>query len=613
MRLRGFALAVLSLSFNPTAWADEPVHREEVVVTADRLERPVRETGSDVTIIDEAEIKRRGATFLADVLRGQPGVGVTQTGGPGGQVAVRLRGEEGYRTLLLIDGMKVSDPSGTQVTPYFTNLPASNIERIEIVRGPQSLLYGADAIGGVINIITKRGAPGTQFGGSAISGSFGTVAGSAHLRGAQGLFEWSLAGEQYDTDGFSAKNGPGFVEDDGFDNGYVHGIIGISPGENLRLEAIARYTDSEVEFDAFSDSDSVLYTEQFAGQLSAKGSWDGFGAEAKLAYFSQNRADYDSGAPNVFGSRFDAERDRADFLATWQIAPSHRVLGGFDFEHERATTDALDTGRDATGVFAEWIGRFDQLFLSAGARFDDHSQFGDHTSWRGTAAYLVRLRESGTIKLRASYGTGFRAPSLFELYDGFSGDPTLKEETGYGWDTGIDVIFARGSLSLTYFDQHIEDEIRFDPTFFVYFQSDSHSTSRGVEFSGEVLLTDGLTLAGSYTYTDARVASRDAENGLPRLRRPRHSGSATINYAFLDGRANVNAAFEFAAKHEDGFFIFRTPLDGHGVVNLTASFAIIDGIELAVKGVNLFDEQYVEASGYATQGASIYGGISAAF
>jgi vitamin B12 transporter len=629
MRLRALSCAVLSLAFVSSAFADEPVQKEKIVVTATRLPQPQRETGSDVTIVDEQEIKRRGATFVIDVLRGQPGVTVTQAGGLGGQVSVRLRGEEGYRTLLLIDGIKVSDPSGTQNLSYFTNLPANGIERIEIVRGPQSLLYGAEAIGGVINIITKRGAPGVQYGGTALAGSFGTTDLQAHVRGASGIFDWAVQGSRYDTDGFTSNEGPGFSEDDGFKNRLVHAVFGLTPSENTRVEAVARYTDSAADFDRFFDSNSALYTEHFAGALAAHGAWDNqrITADAKIAYFDQNRGDYENGAPfNCLpfscASRFDSERWRGEASGSIELWSGQRLLIGGDIERETAMTDFLNESRRSTGVYGEWIARFgDDLFFTAGLRYDNDSQFGDRLTWRTTGAYLVPLIDGlEPVKFHASYGTGFRAPSLFELFDGFSGNPTLHEETGRGVDAGVDVVFPRGSFSLTLFDQQIEDEIRFDQTiFFTYFQSQTTSKSRGVQLEVSYELLDGLILTGDYTYTDAKIASNDTENGLARVRRPRHSGSIAANYSFFEGRANLNANLQFSAKQEDlifpppFFLAAHTPLDGQAVINLAGSYEVTPGIALLVKGVNVFDERYQEALGFSTQRASIYGGISAAF
>jgi vitamin B12 transporter len=254
-------------------------------------------------------------------------------------------------------------------------------------------------------------------------------------------------------------------------------------------------------------------------------------------------------------------------------------------------------------------------------RFDNDDQFGDHLTWRATGAYLASLVDGWEpVKFRASYGTGFRAPSLFELFDASSGNPNLREETGQGVDVGVDVNFPGGTFGVTVFDQRIDDEIRFDQTtFFRYFQSQSTSTSRGVELELSYELWDGLTVSGDYTYTDAKIASNDAENGLARARRPRHSGSVTANYSFFAGRANLNANLEFAAKQEDVdfpppfFLLSHTPLDGHAVVNLAGSYEVMPGIALTLKGVNVFDERYEEVLGYATQRASVFGGVSASF
>jgi vitamin B12 transporter len=390
-----------------------------------------------------------------------------------------------------------------------------------------------------------------------------------------------------------------------------------------------RYTDSAADFDRFFDSNSVLYTEQFAGALSGHGAWDNqrITADAKIAYFEQNRGDYENGVPYSCppfscGSRFDSDRWRGEASGSLELVHGQRILIGGDIERETALTEFLDKSREATGVYGEWIAHFgDAFFATAGLRYDSDDQFGDHLTWRATAAYLVPLIDGiEPVKFRASYGTGFRAPSLYELYDSFSGNPTLHEETGRGADVGMDVLFPRGTFSLTLFDQRIEDEIRFDQTsFFTYFQSPSTSTSRGVELEASYEFFAGFTLTGDYTYTDAKIASNDTENGLARVRRPRHSGSVTANYSFFEGRANLNANFTFAAKQEDlifpppFFLAAHTPLDGNGMVNLAGSYEVVPGITLLVKGVNVFDEHYEEALGFKTQGASVYAGVSAAF
>jgi vitamin B12 transporter len=588
--------------------------RGRVVVTANRIETPLRQVGASISVVDAEEERNKGNMFVLEALTTVPGLTVTQAGPPGGQAVVRLRGEENYRTLVLIDGIRISDPAATQSLTEFAHLLLSDIERIEIVRGPQSLLYGADAIGGVVNIITKRGDPGFHGNVTASGGSFSTMHGSASLSGAEGPFDASTTMSFYRADGFTAREGAGFSEDDGYENFSSHTVVGFEPADDVRLEGIVRVTDAEADFDRFGDTNDELYTEQVAGRVSAE--FPLFGVlENTFAgnYLTQNRADYANGAPFSCppfncGATFDAERWRGEYLGTIALSDSDTLILGADYEDEEVITDFIGAERWIWGVYGEWTGEpVENLFVTLGARYDEQEQFGDHFTWRATAAYLLELIPGeGETKLRASAGTGFRAPSLFELFDAFSGaipnGRVLLEEQGNGFDVGFDQPLWQEAvtLSLTYFDQKIEDEIRFDPNLFIYIQNPGTSTSRGLETRVTVEATDDLMLDANYTYTDATINSDDAEDGLPRQRRPRHVWHAGASYTFLDGDARLSLAARGEAEAEDGFFIFRTKLDAYAVVDVSGTYSFGDGWLVALRGTNIFDEQYQTVAGFAT-------------
>ncbi len=612
--------SVITMILTGAAVASEPV-AERVIVTATKKSRPPAETGSQVTLITREEIERKGAVFVTDVLRDVPGVGVSQNGGPGGFAAVRLRGEEQYRTLLIVDGLKLSDPSGTQTSFNFANLLARDVERIEILRGPQALLYGADAIGGVIVITTRRGSEKTEAGLSIEAGSFETITGSASVRGRSGIVDYAVTVSGFDNEGITAQIDSGNTEPDPYRNVMVHGVFGAALSPNWRLEGVARYSEAEAQFDRFdfvlltSDTDNVLYTEQFAGRLALSGqSGDGrLSGNVAASYMAQNRADYANGAPFIFGSRFDSERTRIEALGRYQVAAGHDVVLGTDFEDERATTDALNRGRTILGALAEYQGRLTpETFVTLGARYDDHEEFGDHVSWRATLSHGLVKTETMGLMLKASAGTGFRAPSLFELCDGFSGNPALREERGTGWDAGVDLAWPEANVeaSFAYFDQRVEDEIRFDPNIFVYIQNAVTTRSTGVEASLGARLLPDLRVQLAYTYTDATISSVDAEDGLPRQRRPQHLGSVSVDWSFADGRGNLNATLQTAAKQEDGFFIFRTELDDRAIVNLNARYRLNEHVLLNLRGQNVFDERYSDAVGFSAPRAGLFAGVA---
>jgi vitamin B12 transporter len=614
--LSALVLVCVGLMSAATPLSAEDVQRntERVVVTANRIEMPLEQVGASISVVDAEEERNKGNIFVLEALTTVPGLTVTQSGGPGGQAVVRLRGEENYRTLVLVDGIRIADPAAPQSLTEFAHLLLSDIERIEIVRGPQSLLYGADAIGGVVNIITKRGEPGFHGSVTASPGSFGTMYGSTSLSGADGPFDASTTVSFYRTEGFTAREGAGFSEDDGYENVSAHAVVGFEPAEDVRLEGIFRATDAEADFDRFGDTNDVLYTEQVAGRLSAD--FPLFGLLENTisgSYLTQNRADYANGAPFSCppfncGATFDAERWRGEYLGTIALSDSDTLILGADYEDEEVITDFLVADRWIWGVYGEWAGEpVENLFLTLGARYDEQEQFGDHFTWRATAAYLFELiGGEGETKLRASAGTGFRAPSLFELFDAFSGDPDLLEEQGDGFDLGFDQPLWQGAVTLgvTYFDQKIEDEIRFDPNLFIYIQNPGTSTSRGVETRVTVEATDDLLLDANYTYTDATINSDDAEDGLPRQRRPRHVWHAGASYTFLEGQARLSLAARGEAEAEDGFFIFRTKLDAYAVVDVSGSYSFADGWLVALRGTNVLDEQYQTVAGFATADAA---------
>ena len=588
---------------------------ETIVVTANRKPTPLAQVGASVTVVDVDAAKSRGDVFVIDALRGLPGVSLTQTGGPGGQSVVRLRGEEGYRTLVLVDGIRVSDPAAPQSLTEFAHLLLSDVERIEIVRGPQSLLYGADAIGGVIAISTKRGQGAMTANAAASAGSFATFAGAASVSGSSGAFDYALSVHGFETDGYSAREGAGYSEDDGYSNTTFHAVLGYALGEDTRLEAVLRSYDAEAQFDrdndfdGNADEDNQLFTEQTTARLALTTPlFDFIESTFAATYLTQNRGDYAVGAPFAFGARFDAERWRGEYSGRVALSEAMSFSFGGNYEDEEIVTDR-PYAQHNWGVYAEWEGSpLSDLFLTAGARFDDHSLAGDHVSLRATAAWIVPLLDGDApATLRASAGTGFRAPSLYELFDVWSGDPSLREERGLGFDVGVDQTYwgGRGSFSLTYFDQRIDDEIRFDPIGFTYIQNPGNSTSRGIEVQAMLQPLERLTLEASYTYDDATVNSSDAEDGLPRQRRPLHSWSVSALYPLVDCVLTLRLDARGAADAEDGFYTSRVRLDDYAVVDAALIWAVAPGWEATVRGSNLFSEQYQEVAGYATPDAAV--------
>lgn len=603
---------------------------EPIIITATKTKTPLRQIGSSVSLLTTDDIERGGAAFAPDALRAVPGVNVSQNGGPGGVAAVRIRGEEAYRTLILYDGIRISDAAAPQVATNLTAFPSTDIGRIEVVRGPQSLLYGADAVGGVVQILSPDPEPGFSFRGEGNAGAYQTRSAAGQILYGADLWDVVLQATHYKSDGFSAREGdPELADADGLEAATVHGKAHAELNPWLRLEAVGHYAASDAAFDGASafppfspaDPGRLLKTRDTAARAEVQAkpaSW----LEAALAHaFSKSgRDDLSSGAPFIFGSNFDGTRHRTSLVTTATLAPGQTLLLGADKERLEASADGFRGKSSGYGFYGEWQAGFASAFYATlGVRFDHGDRFGDHLSGRATAAYLFRLSAHEDSRLHASYGTGFREPSLFEQATNISSAlAELHEETSKAFDIGLEQAFWDKTLRLdiTYFDQTIENEIRFDNVGFSgYFQSAGKSQSRGIEVFAlaerdlDHGWLSGWRLQSAYTYTDARVHSPDPEDGLPRVRRPRHMSSSAFTLLFYHDRADLTVSVRTNAKAEDGFREFRVPLDDSGIVGITSRWRVTPHVELYATGVNILDEQYQEISGYATSDAALYVGL----
>lgn len=604
------------------ALASEETDEETIVVSSSRRAVPLREVGASVSVVTADELEAQGITFVEEALRRLPGVQVSSSGGRGGQVAVRLRGEEGYRTLVLIDGIRIADGALPQGAVNFGNLTVTAIDRIEVLRGPQALFYGADAIGGVINIVTRRGGEDTA-GLGFEAGSNETYTARGHVGGARERVDFALSGDYTRTDGISAKVGDAtLADDDGYRNLTLHGVAGAQLGDATRLEVVGRYSDSYAQFDGFSfDPDRDLLTEEVAARIALMNNGMGEGLHHLIAYnyYQVRRTDLDGSQPtrdffNALISRFDTDRHEAEYLVSLDPINGHGITAGASYLSEEVTTDAINDTTSSFAAYAEWQAEWVSNFFSTlGVRFDAPEDFDHHVSLRATAAYLVPLFGDEETKFRASAGTGFRAPSAYErAYNAGAGLPELNEEAGIGFDVGVDQPLMHGAatLSLTYFDQTIEDEIRFDNVNFTgYFQSAGRSHSRGVEAGLEAVLTPNLSAGFSYTYTDATVNAPDAEDGLPRVRRPRHMGSVDLDYVGDGERLRVNVNVRGVDDSQDGFREFRTELSDYLVFGAAASYAVTPHVTLTLRGTNLADAAYTEVGGFSTPGREVFVGL----
>lgn len=584
---------------------------EETVVVASRIETPLRQVGTSVSVVTREDIVQLGFSSLYDVLRTQPGIGVTSQGGVGSVTSLRIRGEESYRTRYFLDGIDISDTSSPQAATRVEHLMSSGVDRVEVLRGPQGLMYGADA-GGVVNITT--GKPGTGLAGeaSAEGGRYGTQQYSGNLHGGSEQFDFSLIATDFETDGFNAKTTDTVLEDDdGYDNTTVHGRLGWNVTDDLRLSFVGRDIDSDNDYDdCFGTDDCREEFDQTAWRTAANYRIGRFGHELAYNHSDVDRKYY---SDDMFSFGSGGELERINYLGSFDGGDSLKLVYGMEFMNESYDADTPDDDRDQDSYYAEYQGGFsDTLFFTAGARYDDNDDFGSHTSYRASGAYLVPMA-AGEMKLRATYGTGFRAPSLSEVATNFSewtAPPAfgyeLSEEKSKGYDLAVSWAADSGAyLELVYFDQEISDEIVYDFNSFGYLQVDGDTESTGVELVGEMPLLERFFVSANYTYTD----SQDVD-GNPRARRPEHMANLGVTWSGLSGRLvlGLNARLSRDAVDIDG-----TAMDDYEVLDINASFLVGRGFSVYGRVENVTDEDYEEVPDYNTAGAAGYIGLRYTF
>ncbi|MDJ0794676.1 MAG: TonB-dependent receptor [Woeseiaceae bacterium] len=626
-----FAAVVGSILASPAPANTEDNPLDQIIVTGARAPISVGDIGSAVTIITRDDIERRQVRYVSELLRTVPGFAVSHTGAVGAQTQVRVRGSEANHVLVLVDGVRANDPA-TGDEFRWEYLATANIERIEVVRGAQSALWGSDAIGGVVHIITRSGAEASGFGGYLEGGSDSTTNGA--VNGALNGERWSLGFgfEQLTTDGSNISR-TGNEEDDS-DVATASLNARFQPGEAVSLQFGARSIDAYTQFDAVdffttglpTDSNVATDTTQNYVQLGAS-----FGTtEARLRQHLTARY-FDSDNRNLLDGVEDssAASDRMTIGYQADITFGRNLLS-LAAEHERTQFEQRgavnfgdpnqDQELDTTSGIVDFQGRAgDHVTYLLSARLDNHSDFDNALTGRASLAW----RANDTLTLRANIGTGQKTPTFTERFGFFPGqfigNPDLKPERSLSYDVGLIYrVSDAASFELALFEQDITDEIDgfvFDPgsSLFTASNLDTDSRRSGIELGTRLVLNENLGIDLNYTYTDA------TENSSRELRRPRHAGSAQIDYGFLQTRGRVTLAADYGGTRQDIFFPpFPNPsetvtLDNYWLVDLAAQYEVSEGVTLFVRASNLLDTDYEQVYGYKTQGRSTYAGIRASF
>ena len=602
-RLLLFYTAGLALALSTPALADSAVG--ELVVTAARLPAdPAEITGARV--IDRQEIEARQAVFATDVLALVPGISVARTGAFGGAAALRIRGASPDKTLVLVDGVPLNDPSDPNGTYDFSSLQLDDIERVEVLSGPQSSLWGSDAIGGVV-ALTSRELDGWR--ATAEGGSFSTFHGSlaAGVADETRALGVSLAG--YRSDGVSkADKADGAIEKDGFETitAAINGRLAVS--ERLSLDGRVRYTDSDTDTDGYPFPSFLLG--DTADRYKSR-TWSGF-ARAKLAglagldhAFSVSAYDIDRQNLSDFPSRYTADSQAYRWLAhRGEMTDPWSFALGLEREEAGADLDSrADVDAGATAGFA--VARFrpsDRLAVTASLRHDDTDDYGGRTTGRLSLAGQI----VPGLTLTGSAGTGFKAPTISQIVCDFCFAPPvpLKAETAEGYDLRLGWRSSDGRFggAATAYRLSIKDQIAYVASRYINI---ARTRGQGLELEADAALTEAVRLKVSYAFTEAE----DRSTGLDLLRVPERSGAVSLLYddGRWDGALTLRGESSQADTARDGFSRIRR--DGFAVVDVAAGYAVNERIKLTARIENLTGTDYQETFGYGEPGTAVYVGV----
>jgi len=611
---------------------------KDVVVSATKTTTPAIQIGSTVTVINREEIERSQKGTVLELLQDVPGVSITQQGGPGKLATVFMRGAGSDHTMVLLDGVEMNNPGDINNVFDFANLQSDEIERIEILRGPQSTLYGSDALAGVIAIFTKK--PSQNFSATARleGGSYQSFRSSASVSGSFEGLTYSLIANKFKTKGFSsASELYGNTEPDGYSTSTLAAKFGYAFSDELSFSLLLHYNKAATDYDytggVNGDDPNYSYSlQESAAKASITSSlFDKMWSQSLSFEFMRNFRKYTDGIdakrPTTSSdARYDGSKKKVEWLNTLRFLPSNVTSVGIDAEEELAVSDYYSNGMygpfdsffpraESTtfGIYAQdQITVIDQGFLTIGTRYDKHKRFGNVTTYRIAPAYFIS--ETGT-KFRATFGTGFKAPSLFNLYDPGFGNATLKPERSKGWDAGVEqfLLGDRLSLELTYFSNQFSDLFSFDNATFKTINLAKAKTN-GIELSLKYKAAGIAETMFTYTMTNSKdksEGSSDYDQSL--LRRPQDKASLSALF-YLTDRITLGTEILYTGLRDDKDFSAwpaqRIQLQSYTLVNLTATYLLHQGVQTFFKIHNAFDTKYEEILGYGTERLSVYGGIS---
>ncbi len=609
----------------------------DVVVSATKSQTSTLELANSVTVIDSEEIANRNVSTVFDLLKSEYGISFTNQGGAGSLSNISIRGGNSDYTLVLVDGIEVnlnSDPSNVY---DFAFLSTDNIQSIEILRGPQSTLYGSNSLAGVINVITRKGTGKPNFSLLTEGGSYKTFKTSLGMNGSVADLNYSVSLGRSESEGFSAASDKyGNFEKDGYKKDNISFRLGYDFSSIAELNVFMNYNKSKSDYDQaggkFGDDPTYIFNQEeysFRGEGKLnlfEGKWNnkiGASIIRNIRKYSFDVSDFN---PASSRSAYDGRKIKFDWQNNFKLIENHLLTLGLETEKEQTTSEYLyystffnsaslfpSKESKTFGIYFQDQFKFGQsIFGTVGFRSDIHDRFGTAFTYRIAPSYI--FWETGT-KLKATIGTGFKAPSLFNLYDPAFGNPDLKPEKSIGFDAGIEQYFANDRISagVTYFQNDFTDLFGYDQKFKTI--NVKKAKTNGMETYLTAKLVDEFVFKLNYTFTNAKDESDGVSDENRKLiRRPEHKVGGFVN-CNVSKHLNANIEAIYVGARDDlvfdniTFTSSRTKLEPYVLLNFTAHYQLMEFLRLNLRLENILNSDYEEVYGYATPGFSVYGGI----